>query len=74
MSLAAQTEQPSGSPPVVEISVYILISAPCLWLDEQTVKEVGMVIAHHELRLSQVKEEGSTRRPGVKFGALSLKH
>ena len=59
---------------MVEISVYILISAPYLWLDEQTVKEVGMIIAHHKLRLPQVKEEGSTRQPGVEFGALSLKH
>ena len=59
---------------MVEISVYILISAPYLWLDEQTVKEVGMVIAHHKLRLPQVKEEGSTRQPGVEFGVLSLKH
>ena len=74
-SLAAQTEQPEvwltscGRNRCLHSHLN-----PHLRLDEQTVKEVDLVIAHHKLRWLQVREEGSIRQPGVKSGALSLKH
>lgn len=53
-------------------TVCLLIVAPYLWPDEQTVREAGMLIAHHKLRLPPAREEGSMRWRGVKLGALLL--